>query len=162
MSPQSGIHGGPPQGKPARQLSSLGLLVDCFFCWIVDVFRARCSSVFHVCVSVFVPVLESILGASWVVFGAFGHRFLDLGQGSPEDALSGAFWSLLGGQLGSKLKPIWGPSWSQVAIKITFEVGQFFDPVSERNLQHLGLGFGRLWGAKMESKSELKIRRSKT
>ena len=73
------------------------------------------------CVSVFVPVLESILGACWVVFGAFGRRFLDLGQGSSEDALSGAFWSPLGGQLGSNLGPSWGPSWSQVAIKITFK-----------------------------------------
>ena len=128
----------------------------------VAVFRARCPYVFQVCVFVFGAFSESILGACWVVFGAFGHRFLDLGQGSPEDVLSGAFCSLLGGQLGSNLAPCWGPSWSQVAIKITFEAGQFVDPVSERNLQHLGLGFGRLWGAKMESKSELKIRRSKT
>ena len=162
MSPQGGSHDRPPQGKPARQLSSLGLLVACFFSWFVDVFRACCPYVFHVCVFVFGAFPESILGACWVVFGAFGRRFLDLGQGSSEDALSGAFWSLLGGQLGSNLEPSWCPSWSQVAIKITFEVGQFFDPVSERNLQHLGLGFGRLWGAKMESKSELKIRRSKT
>ena len=123
MSPQSGSHGGPPQGKPARQLSGLGLLVACFFSWFVDVFRARCPYVFQVCVFVFGAFSESILGASWVVFGAFGRRFLDLGRGSSEDALSGAFWSPLGGQLGSNLGPSWGPSWSQVAIKITFEVG---------------------------------------
>ena len=153
---------GPPKGKPARQLSSLGLLVACFFSWFVDVFRACCPYVFHVCVFVFGAFSESILGACWVVFGAFGRRFSYLGRGSSEDALSGAFWSPLGGQLGSNLEPSWCPSWSQVAIKIIFEVGRFFDPVSERNLQHLGLGFGRLWGAKMETKSELKIRSSKT
>ena len=125
MSPQSGSHGGPPQGKPARQLSSLGLLVACFFSWFVDVFRACCPYVFHVCVCVFGAFSESILGACWVVFGAFGRRFLDLGQGSSEDALSGAFWSPLGGQLGSNLEPSWGPSWTQVAIKITFELINF-------------------------------------
>jgi hypothetical protein len=104
----------------------LGLRVACFFSWFVDVFRACCPYVFHVCVFVFGAFSESILGACWVVFGAFGRRFLDLGRGSSEDALSGAFWSPLGGQLGSNLEPSWSPSWSQVAIKITFEVGQFF------------------------------------
>ena len=112
LSPQSGSHGGPPQGKPARQLSSLGLLVACFFSWFVDVFRARCPYVFHVCVFVFGAFSESILGACWVVFGAFGRRFLDLGRGSSEDALSGAFleanlaptWSQVGAQVGAKLR----------------------------------------------------------
>ena len=115
-----------------------------------------------VCVSVFVPVLESILGASWVVFGAFGHRFLDLGQGSPEDALSGAFWWPLGGQHGFKLGPSWGPSWSQVAIKIHSQVDSNFDIVSEGILHHLGLDFGEVLGVKTESKWELKIRSRKT
>ena len=40
-------------GKPARQLSSLGLLVACFASWFVGVFHARCLYVFHVCVFVF-------------------------------------------------------------------------------------------------------------
>ena len=114
MSPQSGSHGGPPQGKPARQLSSLGLLVDCFFCWIVAVFRARCSSVFHVCVSVFVLVLESILGASWVVFGAFGCRFWILGR----VALKMLFRERFGRLLESNLAPTWGQVGAQVGAKL--------------------------------------------
>ena len=70
------------------------------------------------CVSAFVAVFGTFL----LVCGAFGRRSLDLGWGSSEDAPSGAFWPPLGGQRGSKLGPSRGPSWSQVAIKITFEV----------------------------------------
>ena len=58
--------------------------------------------------------------------------------------------------------PSWGPSWSQVAIKIHFEVGQNFDLVSEGILEQLGLDFGGVWGVKMESQNELKIRSMKT
>ena len=58
--------------------------------------------------------------------------------------------------------PCWGPSWSQVATKIHFEVGLNFDPTSEGILEHLGLDFGGVLGVKMESISELKIRSVKT
>ena len=58
--------------------------------------------------------------------------------------------------------PSWGPSWSQVAIKIHFQVDENFDPVSEGIWEHLGLDFGGVLGAKMESKRELKIRTIKT
>ena len=58
--------------------------------------------------------------------------------------------------------PSWGPSWSQVAIKIHFEVGQNFDLVSGWFLEQLGLDFGGVWGVKMESQNELKIRSMKT
>ena len=102
-----------PTGKTSTPTFWLGFACCLLFLWVVDVFRARCSSVFQKCVSVFVPVLESILGTSWVVFGAFGCRFWDLGQGSSEDALSGAFWSPLGGQLGFNLGPKLEPSCDQ-------------------------------------------------
>ena len=58
--------------------------------------------------------------------------------------------------------PSWGPSWSQIAIKIHFEVGQNFDLVSGGILEQLGLDFGGVWGVKMESQNELKIRSMKT
>ena len=58
--------------------------------------------------------------------------------------------------------PSWGPSWSQVAIKIHFEVGQNFDLVSGGILEQLGLDFGGGWGVKMEPQNELKIRSMKT
>ena len=114
---------------------------------------------FFMCVSLFSYLFWSQF---WERLGWFlvllGIAFWILGR----VALKMLFRERFGRFLEANLAPSWGPSWSQVAIKITFEVGHFFDPVSERNLQHLGLGFGRLWGAKMESKSELKIRRSKT
>ena len=53
--------------------------------------------------------------------------------------------------------PSWGPSWSQIAIKIHFEVGRIFDFISQGILMHLGLDLGGVLGAKMESKSELKM-----
>ena len=53
--------------------------------------------------------------------------------------------------------PSWGPRGSQIAIKIHFEVGRIFDFRSQGILEHLGLDLGGGLGAKMESKSELKI-----
>ena len=54
--------------------------------------------------------------------------------------------------------PSWAPSWSQNAIKIHLEVGQNFDPVSGRILERLGLDFGGVLGAEIESERKLKIR----
>ena len=51
-----------------------------------------------------------------------------------------------------------GPSWSQVAIKIHFQV-------DEKIRNYFGASWARFWmvlGAKMESKRELKIRSRKT
>ena len=52
--------------------------------------------------------------------------------------------------------PSWGPSWSQIAIKIHFEVCQNFDLVPEGILEQLGLDFGRVWGVKGGPKTGLR------
>ena len=66
------------------------------------------------------------------------------------------------GSLGIFRLPCWGVSWGHVAIKIHFQVDSNLDPISEGILEHLGIDFGWFGGAKMESKTEPKIRSIKS
>ena len=60
------------------------------------------------------------------------------------------------------MAPKLGPKLEPSCDKIHFQVDLKLDLVSEEILEHLGLDFGEVWGAKIESERELKIRAIKT